>query len=72
MKGTVSPELRYILKDPKLREKFYSEFFNRDRTVENINIKLDDDTQITIKNFGNFTTRKNKKSRNILDLLLGF
>jgi hypothetical protein len=72
MKGTVSPELRYILNDPKLREKFYSEFFNRDRTVENINIKLDDDTQIAIKNFGNFTARKNKKSRNILDLLLGF
>lgn len=70
MKGTISPLLREILSNPDTNRAFCNGFFNRDRSQSSNEIDLGDGRTVTVKNFG-FGETKQRKKRNLLDILLG-
>jgi hypothetical protein len=75
MKGTVSPELRTILRDPEMRRRFISGFFESDHS-ENVIIDLGNNENVFVRRFSStrpslVSRRNRRKSRNIFDILGG-
>ena len=75
MKGTVSPELRAILRDPDMRRKFLAGFFESDHS-KSVVIDLEYNENIVVRRFSSTSPslgsgRNRRKSRNILEILAG-
>lgn len=75
MKGTVSPELRTILRNPEMRRRFISGFLDADHS-RNATIDLGNNENIVIRRFSSAedvsSSKKNRrKSRNIFQILAG-
>jgi hypothetical protein len=72
MKGTVSPELRAIFRDPEMRKNFINGFFASDRKSNHINIDLGNNQNISITRFSAPNpTGAQRKKRNIFEILIG-
>jgi hypothetical protein len=75
MKGTVSPELRTIFRDPEMRKKFMMGFSESDNTSNAI-IDLGNDQNVVVTRFSATrpspkTTRSRRRRRNIFEILSG-
>jgi hypothetical protein len=75
MKGTVSPELRAIFRDPEMRKNFMMGFSKSDHTSNAI-IDLGNNKNVVVTRFSASssspkTTRSRRRRRNIFEILSG-
>lgn len=75
MKGTVSPELRTIFRNPEMRRRFIMGFSESDHT-SNAVINVGNNQNVAVTRFSATslspkTTRSRKRRRNIIEILNG-